>query len=156
RQAHVDRDGGFAIDALPPGQLWITASDGESSSKPRAIDLSADSARAAIKLTLENDGAIAGVGVDHSGAPVEGAQVVGVRADSLDPAANAATTTYELSDSSGKFALHGLVPGNYQLSATRDPQHAGGARKTSAKTGATDVKITLSSAGAIKGRVAFK
>ncbi len=157
RIAHVDRAARFMLEGLPSAPVWLVANDGEGASKPRRIDLAGAAAPGVIELVLENTGVITGTVIDHAGAPVEGAQVTAVRGDTFDAAANAAGTVQELSDSSGRFALHALAAGDYQLSATRDPFHAS-ARKTAmtVAAGTTDVQLVIASSGGIKGSVAFK
>lgn len=155
RIAHVDREGRFTFEGLPSVPVWLSASDGEGASTPRRIDLT-EPVPGAIELVLENTGVITGTVVDHVGVPVEGAQVTAVRGGVFDAAATAASTVQELSDSSGRFALHALGAGEYQLSATRDPLHASAGKLTTVVAGATDVRLVVASSGAIKGTVALK
>src|SRR5690606_40794622 len=105
-------------------------------------------------LVLDNTATIAGIVVDRAGNPVEGAQVAGVRENAFD--AGGSTYVQDLSDSSGRFMLRGLVAGYYTLSASREAaSRSGGGPPVVAETGRTDVTLTIESTGRIRGRVAF-
>lgn len=153
RVTHVDATGEFSIDGLPGEPVWVSASNGEASSKPQRIDLSAATPER-VELVLDNTATIAGIVVDRAGNPVEGAQVAGVRENAFD--AGGSTYVQDLSDSSGRFMLRGLVAGYYTLSASREAaSRSGGGPPVVAETGRTDVTLTIESTGRIRGRVAF-
>lgn len=160
RMSHVDGDGRFAIGALPSGSVWIVARDPEASSQPRrmVLDEVSPEEAATLELVLDNEGVIAGVVVDRTGAPIEGAQVSGKRLDLAERSGLAASRP-ELTDAAGRFALRGLEPGEYRLAATRDPRDLARAVETSGtlvSAGATDVRLVLEADGTIAGRVAFR
>jgi len=156
RLVHAAQDGSFLLDGLPRATVWASASDGAASSKPRRFELgSAAPPPTDLVLVLDNDAAISGIVVDQTG-PVEGAQITGTRVDALDAGANEATSIQEVSDSSGRFTLNGLVAGQYALSATRAPRRGAMATTTTVASGSPNVTLTLRSSGRIKGTVAFK
>lgn len=89
---------------------------------------------------------IAGLVLDASRAPVEGALVTAYRqARGLHPSAQATT------DADGRFQLDGLDVGPHML-VTRHAEHPS-ERAPSVQTGRDDVEITLASGNAIRGRV---
>ncbi|HEX5059232.1 MAG TPA: carboxypeptidase-like regulatory domain-containing protein, partial [Kofleriaceae bacterium] len=153
RVSHVDATGAFVIDGMPRSEIWISASDTDASSKAQRIDLSMGAPKE-LELVLENTASIAGMVVDQTGNPVEGAQVTGERKDVVD--GNAATFRQGLSDSSGRFELRGLVAGHYQLSAVREPMSGAAGARVFVQTGQGDVRLVLESNGRIRGRVAFE
>jgi hypothetical protein len=157
RLVHVDKDGRFELDTMPAAAVWVWARDASSTSKPRRIALDAMPAAEALslELVLDHDGVISGIVVDGRGAPIEGAQVAARRLEVADDAPTRSAP--ELTDAGGRFTLHGLVAGDYKLTAARDPRQLwSSTAAVMARTGTLDAKLTLETDGAIEGRVALR
>ena len=159
RQATSNKDGTFELRGLTRTKLDLRAESDTTASKIVSVDLTATADKKDVELVLDVAGTIAGVVVDDKGQPVTEVQVSsapdvwgGGDADSMSLAGFSTATT----DGAGAFTIHGLPDGPYKLHASR---HGGQGRGdftdgTSAKTGDTNVKITLASPGSIKGVIA--
>ncbi len=164
RESYSDNDGAFEIRGLPKRALVAVALHDTGASHDVAVDASRGDVYD-VELVVDITGTISGVVLDPTGAPVEGVQVSARPA--LDGSGGGDPATWfaasrmrgmpqELSDGSGKFTMHGLLPGNYQLAAVRPPRvraarRGGDKDGVLAKTGDTDVKIVLQPEGGVKG-----
>jgi len=159
RQTTSNKDGTFELRGLARTKLDIRAESDTTASKIIAVDLAATADKKDVELVLDVAGTIAGVVIDDKGQPVAEVQVSsspdvwgGGDADTIALAGFSTATT----DGAGAFTIHGLPDGPYKLHAAR---HSSQGREnfsdgTSAKTGDSNVKITLASPGSIKGVIA--
>ncbi|MBA3818450.1 MAG: carboxypeptidase regulatory-like domain-containing protein, partial [Deltaproteobacteria bacterium] len=159
RQVTADDKGAFEIRGLQRAKLDVRAESDAAASKLEAVDLTERTDRRDLRLVLDVTGTIAGIVVDDAGAPVPEVQVSafpdilgGASVDGLTLASMSPATT----DGAGTFKITGLPDGTYKLWAARSSNggFAGfGKQSTSAKTGDTAVRITLSTPGGIKGTI---
>jgi protocatechuate 3,4-dioxygenase beta subunit len=165
REGYADDGGRFEVAGLPRAAVEAAAIHESASSAIVPVDLSVAPFDREITLKLDVDGTIAGMVVDKSGEPIEGAQVLAWpdMATSRDRMATwrVRGRPEELTDAGGRFALHGMDPGDYELRAV--PSVASGTSfgnamqrdPVKAKTGDTAVRIVLPPDGGIKGKVTF-
>lgn len=162
RQAFADDAGRFELAGLPRAKLEVVAIGESGTSAIENLDLTVAPFERELTLTLDIDGAIAGVVVDRAGEPIEGAQVVAWP----DMARGSMTTLrvrgfpQELTDAGGRFAIRGLEAGEYDVRAV-PPGATGGQSaflrdSVKAKTGTENLRIVLPADGGIRGKVAFK
>jgi protocatechuate 3,4-dioxygenase beta subunit len=160
RQATTDAQGAFEIRGIARTKMQARAESDAAASKIVDFDLTEQSAHRDMKLVLDVTGTISGVVVDGSGAPVAEIQVNafpdilgGASIDGVALSGMSSATT----DGAGAYKITGLPDGAYKLWAQRVSANAGwgGRENVSAKTGDTNVKITLSSPGGIKGTIAI-
>jgi protocatechuate 3,4-dioxygenase beta subunit len=160
RQAAADDHGAFVIEALPRRPLRLRGESETATSKIVDVDLTNTPEQTGVKLVLDQAGTIAGVVVDSAGEPVPEASVSAVpdfmagetaTADLVLASSSAATT-----DGGGRFTLRGLAEGSYRLAASREghaERTAWGKDVTTARTGATDVKLVLPAPGGVRGKL---
>lgn len=161
RQATTDEKGAFEIRALARTKMQARAESDAAASKVTDFDVTDKPEVRDVKLVLDVTGTISGVVVDDKGAPVSEVQVnafpdilAGAATDSIALAGMSSATT----DGAGAFKIAGLPDGSYRLWAQRPggSMNAGwGNQNVSAKTGDTNVKITLAAPGGIKGTLAI-
>ncbi|MEO8842676.1 MAG: carboxypeptidase-like regulatory domain-containing protein [Kofleriaceae bacterium] len=157
RQVFTRGDGSFTISGLPRLAVDVVAQSDRGSSAVTPIDLA--SGAGTVTLTLDVDGAIAGVVVDTSGAPVGDAQITAVSEPTgklADLAVRGAQET--VSDQGGAFQLTGLPAGRYRVRAARpgtseDEQEL--APFVVVKAGNANVKLVIAREGKLTGRVTF-
>lgn len=161
-QAYSADDGTYRVEGLPQRQVEVVASHGMSSSEILPVDLTEKTA-VDLGISLSIEGAIGGTVVDDKGVALAEAMVAvepvftgalhenaqwGVRGDQ-----------YAISDPGGAFRVGGLPEGEYRVRAAR-PGASEEALWTSAgvvaRTGQTDLRLTVPADGRIKGRVLFE
>jgi hypothetical protein len=113
KRVQADGRGEFHLVGLPSQKMRLTASSNEASSSPTDLDLTNETTKTGVLLTLTDDGSISGVVIDHDGAPIAGAQIlcVGVltgRDDRIVWSVSAPVPMVEVSDSKGVFNFRGL------------------------------------------------
>jgi hypothetical protein len=127
--AHVAADGSFEWKSVPPGTYYVQlAGDGGANADlflKSATAGSRDAGDAGISVSggavvldlvaSANGGAVEGVAVDSKGDPVANAVIVAVPESRLRGRVERYRKT--VSDQSGRFALHGVVPGDYTVLA---------------------------------------
>jgi len=162
RQAFADDAGRFELAGLPRARLEVVALGDAGSSPIEKLDATVAPFEREVTLTLDIDGAIAGVVVDRAGEPIEGAQVMAWPDLAKGSLAGMRVRGFpqELSDAGGRFAIRGLEPGDYEVRAV-PPGAAGGQsaflrEAVKAKAGTENLRIVLPADGGIKGKVAFK
>jgi hypothetical protein len=160
RQAAADAKGHFELHALPRTALKVRAESEDAASKAIDVDLAAAPTKKDLTLVLDQSGAITGVVVDGSGAPIAEAEVNAYpdflsgnkTSEDFVLAQGAAATT----DGGGNFTLRGLEAGAFRLWASRSSGGAtsrGGREGVVANTGDKNVKLVLPAPGSIKGKV---
>lgn len=127
--AHVGADGSFEWKSVPPGNYYVQLA-GEGGTKgdlflKSALAGSRDVDEAGVgvsggSVSLElvasaNGGVVEGIAVDAKGEPVANAVIVAVPEPKLRGRVEHYRKT--VSDQSGRFALHAIVPGDYTLLA---------------------------------------
>ena len=127
RQVYSDAKGAFEIKGLAHRELAAVAMHETGASQTQQLDTTHGDV-GDITLVIDVTGTIAGIVVDSTGQPIEGAQV-SAGPDFRDPNAMSDFTQFrlrgfpqELTDATGKFALTGLAPG----AAIRSPPGARG------------------------------
>jgi hypothetical protein len=158
RQATSDKAGAFELRGLDRAKLKARAEADAAASKLVDVDLSSED-KVTVKLVLDVKGIIAGVVVDETGAAVAEVQVNafpdilgGEAPESLQLAGMSSAAT----DGAGKFTIRGLPDGGYRVRVSRASgagQYEWGAQGVAAKTGETNVKITLNAPGSIVGKI---
>jgi protocatechuate 3,4-dioxygenase beta subunit len=127
--AHVAPDGSFEWKSVPPGNYYVQlAGDGGANADlflKSALTGSRDAGDAGISVSggavaldlvaSANGGVVDGVAVDSKGEPVANAVIVAVPEARLRGRVERYRKT--VSDQSGRFALHGIVPGDYTVLA---------------------------------------
>jgi len=158
RQTMSDRDGKFELRGLVRTKLQARAEADKAASNVVEIDLTQAGDKKDLELVLDLVGTIAGVVIDDAGAPVPEV-TVNAFPDILGGAATDALALADLSsattDGAGKFTLTGLPDNQYKLWASRGPSSGQnwGRQGTSAKTGDTNVKLTLPASGQLVGKL---
>lgn len=161
RQVTADERGEFHIGALPRAAATAIAVSDQASSEVVTVDFSDTAEHTDLTLVLSITGTIAGRVVDTDGEPVAEAQVTalpdffkGSASAEFAMRGMAAATT----DGGGAFALTGLAEGSYQLRASRSRVSTNSFMQSGvpAKTGDTDVELTLDRPGSIAGKLQFK
>lgn len=158
RQATTDKAGAFELRGLARVTQQARAESDTAASKIADVDLATKAEVTNLELVLDVSGSIAGVVVDEKGQPVPEVTVNafpdilgGASTEGLALAGMSSATT----DGGGNFKIHGLPDGGYRLWAAR--ASAGfqewGQQGTTAKTGDTNVKITLAAPGGLKGTI---
>jgi len=126
---HVAADGSFEWKSVPPGTYYVQlAGEGGANADlflKSALTGSRDAGDAGISVSggamlldlvaSANGGVIEGVAVDSKGEPVPNAVIVAVPEMRLRGRAERYRKT--VSDQSGRFALHGVAPGDYTVLA---------------------------------------
>jgi protocatechuate 3,4-dioxygenase beta subunit len=163
RQAFSDDAGTFALPDLPRAVLEVVAIGESGSSAIEKVDVTVAPFDRRLTLTLDVDGAIAGVVVDRAGEPIEGAEVTAwpdLRSNSM-ASMRVRGFPEEMTDAGGRFAIRGLEEGEYDVRAV-PPGAASGPGGAflrdpiKAKTGTSNLRIVLPADGGIRGKVAFK
>ncbi len=127
--AHVAPDGSFEWKSVPPGNYYVElVGEGgtnldlflkSSLAGDRDVDdagISVNGGSVVLDLVASTNGAVAeGIVTDQKGEPVANATVVAVPEPRLRTRVERYRTTE--SDQSGRFALHGIQPGDYTLFA---------------------------------------
>ena len=158
RQTFSDGAGHFRLSGLPRRDVMVLAVHETASSDTVTLHLGDTPVARDVRITLDLDGAIAGVVVDSGGKPVPDASVWAMTRGFAGGRLRGPAT--DRTDQSGHFELRGLLPETYFLVANRsgDPPFGdfrgrGRGAGTSAETGDRDVKLVLEANGAVKGRV---
>jgi protocatechuate 3,4-dioxygenase beta subunit len=161
RQATSDRSGAFELRGLARTKLKARAESDTAASAIATVDLTATGEHKDMKLVLDVKGTIAGMVVDETNQPVAEVQVnafpdilAGDSPESISLAGMSSATT----DGGGRFTIRGLPDGAYRLRAARASggMFEWGQQGTPAKTGDTNVRITLAAEGSIVGKLALE
>lgn len=174
RQSFADADGTFEITGLPRSSVQILATAENSTSETLEVELTEVDEKRDLELTVDQNGRIAGIVVNSTGEPIEGAQV-SIRPDFQFGAGGRAAMrkmfsdlrlrglSNALSDAGGRFEFTGLQEKDYVVSAS--PPGVSTSRRgrfrgrddnaVNAKVGDTDVRVELEAMGTITGKVAF-
>jgi hypothetical protein len=163
RQAITDAKGEFTLQGLPRGPLVATAQSDKGAASPKTLDATKGDV-GDVELVIDRTEAIAGIVVDDTGQPIEGAQV---RADPKDFARGdpgawlGRGDRSARTDTAGAFRIGGLESGAYTLRASRNQPVFGGRRGrgtadgVEAQTGTDSVRIVLPAEGSVTGKVAM-
>ncbi len=158
RQLIADENGKFSASGLPLEELLLQASSEEASSKAIDIDLLAKTKESNLKVTLDVEGTISGVVVDEEGQPIAEAQVQATAdfwkgADLKRMTVNG--SSFATTNGDGEFHFRGLSDSMFQLRASRSLGEASARLQTptKAKTGDTNIRITIASPGSITGTI---
>jgi hypothetical protein len=157
RATRADREGRFLLEGLPRVPLDLVASVPGASSDTVRVDLAAAPTADHVIVRLGFDAVIAGVVTAPDHRPIAEAEVFCV---GLPHGAIGTRPIFaEISDTQGRFACRGLVPGDYALTATRPyPNNNQGPSTRSVsvagvKTGTTNVTLVLPEDGTLTGQV---
>ena len=127
--AHVAADGSFEWKSVPPGNYFVQLA-GEGGGECRLVSeigagrrtrcrrrgISVSGGAVVLDLVASaNGGVVEGVATDSKGEPVANAVIVAVPETRLRARVERYRKT--VSDQSGRFALHGIAPGEYTCSA---------------------------------------
>ena len=162
RQAFTDDKGRFDIDGLPRKAAELVASSDSASSDITALDLAAKPAQLDLRIALDIGGTIGGTVVDAKGQPIAGAQVMaapetGGRRDNMSNW-RLRGLSQDVTDSAGRFEIHGLPDGGYRLRAARsgdDPMGLWQRPGVAAQVGDLSVRLVVPDDGKVKGKVLF-
>jgi protocatechuate 3,4-dioxygenase beta subunit len=145
RPSITDGEGRYLLRNAPAGQLTVTFDHPDYRIARKEVSVSASSDLG--RTVLARGGTIEGTAVDDGGQPVPSLPVYAWhRGQGADGRTNANTVT----DENGRFALRGLADGEYQLRAWDGRYYC---EEISVRTGATDVRLLLRTAGKLLGRV---
>ncbi len=159
RQAISDKDGKFELRGLVRTKLQVRAEGEKAASNVVEVDLTTTGEKKDLELVLDVVGVIAGIVVDGTGAPVPEVSVNAfpdIMGGASTDALALADMSSAITDGAGKFTIAGLPEGQYKLWPTRGSAGGGqawGERGTSAKTGDTNVKLTLPAMGQLVGKL---
>jgi protocatechuate 3,4-dioxygenase beta subunit len=141
--ASVDGDGGYVLDAVPPGpQTFQAALPG---ALPTVRDMTVRPGENRLDFQLGSGLEISGRVVDPAGAAVGGASVTLGTGEPLPE-----TTT---SGDDGSFRFPGLRSGTYQLSGRAEGFAAASEEVRLAEVALKDVELRLTNGGAVAGRI---
>ncbi|MCG8416672.1 MAG: carboxypeptidase regulatory-like domain-containing protein [Proteobacteria bacterium] len=165
RQVFAGPDGEFEITGLARAPTTLLALHERATSEIYQTDLSADPVQETIELVLALDGVIAGLVVDSSGEPVDGAQVrlrPGFRSRRLSLAELwLRGMSTQITDAGGRFEFRGLADRTYFVQAKpagsemRFRGFRGRTDAVEARLGDSHIRIVLRARGSIAGKVAF-
>ncbi len=141
--ASVDGDGGYLLDAVPPGPQTFQAELPGARPATRDLTVHPGENRLDFQLTAGLD--LAGRVVDPAGAAVGGATVTLATGDGVP-----ATTA---SGDDGSFRFSGLRSGTYRLSGRAEGYAAATEEVRLADAARQDVELRLTSGGAVAGRI---
>ena len=161
RQATSDKSGHFEIRGLDRIKLKARAESDAAASAIATVDLSTTREKTDLRLVLDVKGTIAGVVVDETNEPVAEVQVNAfpdILGGNTPEAVSLAGMSSATTDGAGKFTIRGLPDGAYRLRAARSSggRYDWGQQGTPAKTGDTNVKITLAANGSVVGKLALE
>ncbi len=159
RQAATDDQGRFELTGLAQQKVEVVALHETGASLTKIFDLAAEPERSDVELILEVDGTISGTVVTAKGDPVPEAEVTAISDEGGLSEMRLRGPAVDVSDSTGKFTLHGLPEGGYRLLAGRGATAAQNGRRrdgVTAQTGDTNVVVTMDIQGTIKGKVLYK
>ena len=145
-------DGRFTLTGLDPGEVQVSAADGEHAPAGEKVMLAAR-ARAEVRLALGTGAVLNGVVRDTGGEPIAASSVVVSRVNGLRGEVVAVRTVI---DREGAFSIEGLAEGEYRVQATAhghapSPTVSGRAATPPARAGA--VELTLPAGGTLTGTV---
>ena len=162
REAFTDASGNYIIRGLPRRRAQLVATHGSGASDLVDIDLS-NTARATANLRLSIDGSIDGTVVTTSGEPVPEAQVVAEPEWSGNSSERDRWAVrgdqYRIADAGGKFHIAGLPAGNYRVRAARPGTSESMLWTQNGEvvpTNTTGLRLTVSSASTLAGRVLYE
>lgn len=154
RQATTSERGEFRFVGIDAEEVSLSAEYEELVS---TITARTSSAEQPVVIKLEEALAISGQVVGRSGVPINGALVKARRTMGDEIRAWSRVTT---SDSNGTFQLHGLHPGNWELTARMEEDLLGGKGRNNnvlatVSAGSRNVTLELSDVGGIEGWVQY-
>ncbi|HEY7957096.1 MAG TPA: carboxypeptidase-like regulatory domain-containing protein, partial [Polyangia bacterium] len=162
RQCTADERGIFKIGGLPRVPVEVTGQADQGSGHV-LVDLGKTPHQTNLVVTLDDDGAIAGVVVNADGVPVPEATV-----DALPdlergtaPSSPVQIDAQDIADGGGEFRLTGLAAkGTYRLHAampgSSHARHWWADSDMVVAVGETHVKLVVQAASGVKGRVLFE
>jgi protocatechuate 3,4-dioxygenase beta subunit len=161
RMASTDKDGKFELRGLARTKLKVRAESDAAASPVVAVDLTDASDKLDLELVLDVGGTIAGTVVDEKGAPVAEVQVNAfpdILGGSPQDAMVLAGLSSASTDGGGRFTIRGLPAGEYRVRASRQSKgrYEWGQQGVQAKTGDTNVKITLAAPGSVTGKLVLE
>jgi protocatechuate 3,4-dioxygenase beta subunit len=149
REGKSDAEGRFAFTDLEPGTYEIMGRSGALVGAGTTVTIAVAQVLEGIEVELDRGYAVAGRVKDERGAGIGGALVSASRAE---PPFGQASRTRTRPD--GSFALEGLIPGRYRLSASAEEGFGSGQATAKVLTGdAPGVEIVLPAATKVEGRV---
>ncbi len=143
RPSITDAEGRYLVRNAPAGELTVTF-DHPDYAVERVRTTSQDLGR----TVLSRGGTIEGEAVDEEGKPVAGVAIHGWR-EGMDPGSGR-TNASVLTDEKGRFAMRGLVEGEYQLRMWDQRYYS---EEPKVRTGTLDARIVLRAAGKLVGRI---
>ncbi len=162
RQATTDSAGAFTVKGLARSKHKVRADAEGAASTVTLVDLATVSSKRDVKLVLDVKGTISGIVVDETNQPVAEVSVNafpdilgGASSDAMMLAGMSSSTT----DGGGRFTIRGLPDGAYRLRAARSQGNGfydWGQDGVPAKTGASNVKITLAAPGSVVGKLVLE
>lgn len=157
RYVHSDTEGAFSFSGLPAGEVVIAATTPDASSSPQVLSLQrGENGPVTIKLAHDHD--IVGVLTYDDGDAIADATVSAaiVRAGGDSATGVYVRPAYAVTMVDGTFRLSGLAPGEYSLTARKEYPLRLLDPVTADTSTEGPVKLVVSRAAVVSGRVAFE
>ena len=157
-----NENGAFSIGSLPAGRFSLKVTHPDYAEKKEAVKLNKEGEEVRVEIALAKGRAVSGIVVDkNSSAPIAGARVEifsgadGGLLKKIFGSITRKSSMTAVSDSSGRWEIVNLPPGEYRIRATHHDYAVPGSKEIIVKPDAdlSSVEISLSSGTRVSGTV---